>query len=219
MSAALVLRSAGVENSRTRAARTHFDRWSTTYEQDRASRRLRELQRNALGMLALTPDDVLLDLGCGTGAAVRDAAATVTRAVGFDLSPAMIARARELAASFGNAEFVEGDVSAPLPFADGEFTAILCTNAFHHFPEHRATVAEIVRVLAPTGRLVIADANRSHPAVLMLDLLLRLLQHSHVGFRSPGQLRSDLRAAGLIDVTTDKIWGGGYAFVRGERQN
>jgi ubiquinone/menaquinone biosynthesis C-methylase UbiE len=208
-----------VEDSRTRAARAHFDRWSATYEQDGASRWLREIQTAALQMLGLTPGDGLLDLACGTGAAVREAAATVTRAVGFDLSAAMIARARELAATFENVAFVEGDVSDRLPFADEEFTAVLCTTAFHHFPHQPETITEISRVLAPGGRLVIADANRSHPAVFVLDLLLRIFQASHVGFRSPRQLRSDLRAARFTAITTRTIWAGGYAFARAERHS
>jgi ubiquinone/menaquinone biosynthesis C-methylase UbiE len=203
-----------VEDPRTQAARTHFDRWSATYEQDRAARRLREIQTRALEMFGLKPDDVLLDLAYGTGAVVREASATVKRAVGFDLSPAMIGRARELARPLPNAEFVQGDVSGGLPFADGEFTAILCTTAFHHFPHQPDTVAEIARVLGSSGRLLIADANRSHPAVFTLDLALRVFQPSHVGFRSPSQLRSDLRAVGFGEVATTTIWGGAYAFVR-----
>jgi ubiquinone/menaquinone biosynthesis C-methylase UbiE len=206
-----------VEDSRTQAARTHFDRWSATYEQDRASGRLREIQTRALGILA--PDDVLLDLGCGTGAAVREAAPGVRRAVGLDLSPAMIARARTLATAIGNVEFLEVDVSGRLPFTDGEFTAVLCTTAFHHFPRKQDTIAEMWRVLAPGGRLVIADANRSHPAVFVLDLLLRAFQRSHVGFESPAHLRSDLRSAGFADVTTSTIWGGGNMFVRAEKRS
>jgi ubiquinone/menaquinone biosynthesis C-methylase UbiE len=203
-----------VEDSRTEAARAHFDRWSATYEQDRAARRLREIQTHALRLLGLGPADVLLDLGCGTGAAVREASATVTRAVGFDVSPAMIERARELAGTLPNIEFVQGDVSLGLPFAGGEFTAILCTTAFHHFPRQQDTIGEIARVLAPDGRLIIADANRSHPVVFALDLALRAFQRSHVGFRSPRRLRADLDAAGFADVTTSTIWSGGYAFVR-----
>jgi ubiquinone/menaquinone biosynthesis C-methylase UbiE len=208
-----------VEDPRTQAARTHFDRWSETYEQDRAARRLREIQTHALRMLGLQPGDALLDLGCGTGAATREAATSVKRAVGFDLSPAMIERARGLAGSLANVEFVQGDVSGGLPFDDGEFTAVLCTTAFHHFPRQLDTIGEIARVLAPSGRLLIADSNRSHPAVFVLDLALRLIQRSHVGFRSPRQLGSDLRGAGFAEVRTSTIWGGGYAFVRAERRN
>ena len=162
-----------MEDTRTTAARTHFDRWSETYERDSAARWLREVQTAALAALALNANDVLLDLGSGTGAAVRDAAPHVRRAVGFDLSPGMIAEARDRAQAEGlgtRVEFIVGDVSGPLPFDDAAFTAILCTTAFHHFPRPRDTIGQMSRVLAPGGRLVIADANRRHPAVFALDL-------------------------------------------------
>jgi ubiquinone/menaquinone biosynthesis C-methylase UbiE len=206
-----------VEERRTRAARTHFDRWSRTYETDTSARWLQEVQAEALAALAVNSRDVLLDLACGTGAAVRAAAPQVRRAVGFDLSSGMIAQARERADGLTNVEFHQGDVSGRLPFAAGEFTAILCTTAFHHFPRPVDTITEISRVLGPGGRVVIADANRRHPAVFVLDLLLRRLQHSHVGFRSPAQLMRDLQAAGLTRVSYCTTRWRSIAFVRAER--
>ena len=208
-----------MEDTRTTAARAHFDRWSETYEHDSAAHWLREVQTEALAALALSSADVLLDLGCGTGAAVRDAAPQVRRAVGFDLSPGMIAQARARArdAELDNVEFREGDVSGPLPFEDGSFTALVCTTAFHHFPRPRETVAEMSRVLAPGGRLVIADANRRHPIVFALDLVLRVAQRSHAGFRSPAQLMHDLCATGFHRVAFCTTRWRSYAFVRGEK--
>jgi len=208
-----------VEDTRTTAARAHFDRRSESYENDSAARWLREIQTQALAALALTPDDVLLDVGCGTGAAVRDAAPKVSRAVGFDLSPGMIAqaKARALAARLDNVDFHTGDVSGRLPFEDGAFTALVCTTAFHHFPRPADTINEMARVLAPGGRLVIADANRRHPAVFVLDLALRVAQASHAGFRSPGQLMHALCAAGFVRVSYCTIRWRSYAFVRGEK--
>lgn len=206
-----------MEDRRTQAARTHFDRWSQTYESDAGARRLQEVQTEALAALALNSDDTLLDLACGTGAAVRAAAPEVRRAVGLDLSPGMIGQARERADGLSNVEFHQGDVSGRLPFAAGEFTAILCTNAFHHFPRPVDTIAEIARVLGPDGRVVIADANRRHPAVFVLDLLLRRLQRSHVGFRSPSQLIDDLGAAGFARAAYCTTWWRSFAFIRAEK--
>ncbi len=207
------------DDPRTEAARTHFDRWSETYEQDSAAKWLREVQRAALAALALDSGDVLLDLACGTGAAVRDAAPTVRRAVGFDVSPGMIAQAeaRAQAAGLPNVEFFQGDVSGRLPFVDGEFTAVVCTTAFHHFPKPLDTIAEISRVVGPGGRVVIADANRRHLAVFVLDLALRAFQASHVGFRSPERLMRDLRSAGFPSASYCTVRWRSYAFVRAER--
>lgn len=206
-----------MEDARTTAARTHFDRWSETYERGPGASRLQRLQTSALASLALAHDDALLDVGCGTGAAVREAAATVRRAVGLDLSPAMIEQARAMAAGLANAEFRVGDVSEPFPFADGEFTAIVCTTAFHHFPEPHDTIAEMFRVLAPGGRVAIADFNRRHPLVFAADLALKMLQPSHYGLRTPTQLMRDLCAAGFASASACTVSGRLYAFVRAER--
>jgi ubiquinone/menaquinone biosynthesis C-methylase UbiE len=207
------------DDPRTEAARTHFDRWSQSYEQDSAAKWLQEIQHQALAALALNADDVLLDLGCGTGAAVREAAPVVRRAMGFDLSAGMIAQAeaRAQAAGLANVEFRQGDVSGPLPFADGEFTAVVCTTAFHHFPRPLETIAEVSRVVGPSGRVVIADANRRHPAVFVLDLALRVFQASHVGFRSPAQLMDDLGSAGFTSASYCTVRWRSTAFVRAEK--
>jgi ubiquinone/menaquinone biosynthesis C-methylase UbiE len=167
--------------------------------------------------LDLGARDTFLDLGCGTGAAVREAAQTVERAVGLDLSPGMIGQARALAAELDNVEFHVGDVSAGLPFADGAFNAILCTTAFHHFPGPRGAIAEMERVLASGGRLVIADMNRDQLLVRMLDLGLRTFQRSHVGCPSASALTRDLRAAGFASAAVDTIWLAAYAVVRADK--
>ncbi len=207
----------GRADGRTAAARRHFDRWSRTYESDRSSRRLKEAQAAALSALELGPGDALLDVGCGSGAAVREAARVAGSAVGLDLSPGMIARARELATGIDNAEFHVRDVSDRLPFDDGRFAGVLSRTAFHHFARPMETLAEMARVLAPGGRLVIADANADDPVVRAADLLLRVLQRSHVGFCRPSRLVEDTRALGLRDCTVATIWRGRYAIVRARK--
>ena len=109
----------------------------------------------------------------------------------------MIEQARGRAEGIANAEFIEGDVNSGLPFDNGEFTALLCSNAFHHFANQREAIAEFARVLAPGGRIVVADANRRQPLVFALDLVLRSTQKSHVGFRSPRWIARRMRRAGL----------------------
>ena len=201
------------------ASRRHFDRWSRTYERDPASRWLKEVQGEALASLELTPSDVLLDVGCGTGAAVREAAPTVARAVGVDLSPAMVAQARAFADDLPNVEFREGEASGRLPFEDGEFTAILCTTAFHHFPEPERAVREMARVLAPGGRVAIGDPDSDVLIVKLADLVLRGVQRSHVGFQGVRRLERLLAQAGLESPRVRRVWSGTYAIVRADRRS
>lgn len=111
----------------------------------------------------------MLDLGCGTGAAAREAAAAVEHAVGADIAPEMIRRAAELASGLSNVEFVVADSEA-LPFPDAAFSAVLCTASFHHYPNPRKALAEMARVLDQHGRIVIADgvADRNWSAGIEL---------------------------------------------------
>jgi ubiquinone/menaquinone biosynthesis C-methylase UbiE len=194
------------------SSRRHFDRWARRYERDTVSRWLGTLQEAALEALALESGDRLLDVGCGTGAAVRLAAPAVERAVGVDLSPAMVARGRELAAGIRNVELREGDAEA-LPFEDAAFTAVLCTTSLHHYPRPERAVAEIARVLAPGGRAAIGDWTTDRVAVRVFDLVLRRLQPSHVGCLRAGDIERLLTAAGLREPQTRSLFDGAYAIV------
>jgi ubiquinone/menaquinone biosynthesis C-methylase UbiE len=194
------------------SSRLHFDRWAARYERDRTSRWLATLQEEALAALDLRADDRLLDVGCGTGAAVRRAAALVERATGVDLSPAMIARARELAPDLRNVEFHEAD-SEHLPFPDGAFTAVLCTTSFHHYPDPGQATREMARVLVAGGRAVIGDACSDRPATRILDLALQVFQRSHVHFQRSEELESLLAEAGLSHQATRFLWKGGYVIM------
>jgi SAM-dependent methyltransferase len=110
-----------------------------------------------LSALHLTADDVLLELGCGGGAFLRQALATGCRAVGLDHSPEMVRAARELNAQAieeGRLEVVEGDVHE-LPFEDGSFTAVATMQTFFFFADAQRVVSECYRILRPSGRLAV----------------------------------------------------------------
>jgi ubiquinone/menaquinone biosynthesis C-methylase UbiE len=196
-------------SDRKRSAQRHFDRWSRRYEEDRVSRWIAELQSQAFDALELGPEDRFLDIGCGTGAAVRRAAGVAARSIGIDLSEGMIARARELARDLDNAEFVVGD-SESLPFGEGEFTAILCTNSFHHYPDPAAATREMARVLAAGGRIVIGDGCADNRLAWFLNLILRTFQPSHIGFYESERLAGLIREAGLTGAHTRLLYSGGY---------
>jgi ubiquinone/menaquinone biosynthesis C-methylase UbiE len=196
-------------------ARRIFDRWSGRYERDPLSRWIGKRQLDALEALELREGDRLLDVGCGTGAAVRAAAHVVERAVGVDLSPKMLAEARERAAGVPGVEFVEGD-SEDLPFGDGDFTAVLCTTSLHHYPHPEVAAREMARVLAPGGRVVIGDATNDAVVTKAIDFVSRKLEPGHVGYHRVEGLRRLLEDAGLERTEARSMWGGifGLALAR-----
>ena len=106
-----------------------------------------------LDALQLTPDDVLLDVGCGGGVFLRRALETGSRAVGLDHSRDMVQLAR--ATTQERARIVRGSADA-LPFGEGEFTAVSSIVAFFFFPDAVAALREFRRVLDPArGRIAV----------------------------------------------------------------
>ena len=102
----------------------------------------------------------VLDLGTGTGAVARQAAAIVApggRVVGVDISPEMLSIARHDATSRGleNVTFLEGRAEA-IPTSDAEFDAVLASLSLMFVIDRDAAAREIARVLKPGGRFVAA---------------------------------------------------------------
>jgi ubiquinone/menaquinone biosynthesis C-methylase UbiE len=96
------------------------------------------------------------------------------RLTGIDFSPAMLDIARARAAELGREIGLrEGDAQA-LPFADASFDTVVCTLSLCGFPDDRAAIAEMYRVLRPHGILLLLDHVGSHRRVIRA--LQRLLE-------------------------------------------
>jgi ubiquinone/menaquinone biosynthesis C-methylase UbiE len=117
-----------------------------------------ELAVRATDGLANTEELLAIDLACGPGTYTRPLAARVRHAIGADLTPAMVEKARAEAARDGitNIEFVCADIYA-LPFADGAAGIVSCGYAFHHMTDPARAIAEMARVLQPGGRMALTD--------------------------------------------------------------
>src|SRR5262245_12947351 len=103
---------------------------------------------------AAGPDDTVLDVACGPGILACAFARVVRHVTGIDLTPAMLDRARALAAEKGlsNITWQHGDV-LPLPYPDGSFTIVTARFAFHHFLDPGAVLAEMRRVRSEERRV------------------------------------------------------------------
>ena len=111
--------------------------------------------------LDLQPGETVLDLGSGAGVDVFLAARLVGpegRAIGVDMTPAMIAKARANAAKAGftNVEFLEGKLES-LPLAEASVDAVTSNCVINLVPDKAVVFREIARVLVPGGRAVISD--------------------------------------------------------------
>jgi len=138
--------------------------------------------RAVVDALDLAPDVVIVDVGCGTGAALRHAAERVTRGrlVGIDASPEMVAIARAKLAGHPAEARMSFHVGAArsLPLADGVADVVLAVDALAEWDDPGAALLEVRRVLAPHGRFAVARDGARDPDLpehLALQAALRVL--------------------------------------------
>jgi ubiquinone/menaquinone biosynthesis C-methylase UbiE len=149
--------------------------------------------RAVAGTAGLTAGDRVLDIGCGPGTAVREAARRGATATGLDPSPVMLRLARRTSALrriYGLA-WLQGRAEA-LPLPDRSVTLAWALSSAHHWDDRRAAFGEVRRVLAPGGRVLLAErltrpGARGHAA------------HGLTPAQA-GELAQELTAAGFTDV-------------------
>ncbi|OLB99840.1 MAG: methyltransferase type 11 [Candidatus Rokubacteria bacterium 13_1_40CM_68_15] len=146
------------------------------------------------------PADTVLDVACGPGLLVCAFARVVRHATGIDITPAMLDRARTLQQERGltNVTWRQGDV-LPLPWPDGSFTIVSARFAFHHFLDPRAVLAEMRRVCAAGGKVVVVDSAPAPDKADAFNAMERLRDPSHVRALPPGELKQLFSDVGLAD--------------------
>jgi len=109
----------------------------------------------------IDPGATVLDLGCGAGTDLLIAAqmtGPAGRAIGVDMTSAMLDRARDSAAEIGlaNVELHESLIES-LPLEDASVDIVISNGVIDLVPDKEAVFDEIDRVLRPGGRLQVAD--------------------------------------------------------------
>ena len=120
-----------------------------------------EYATNKLGVeaLELKPDSVVIDIGCGTGCALRHASEQVTTGslIGIDPVPRMIEIAREQTAKHSSADritYYSGNAEN-LPVEDASADVVLAFDSYDHWQDRLKGLKEVRRVLKPNSRFVV----------------------------------------------------------------
>ncbi|MFI5273452.1 MAG: methyltransferase domain-containing protein [Ktedonobacterales bacterium] len=150
--------------------------------------------------------DVALDIATGGGHTALALALHVAHVTATDLTPDMLAAARQFIAEQGvrNVDFVVADAER-LPFLDASFDLVTVRIAPHHFASVTSAVREMARVLTPDGRLVVID--NIAPEDPALDALLNTWEArrdpSHVRAYTASEWQAFVAASGLSITTVE----------------
>lgn len=197
-------RLAAIRAERARAAEDYF---ATHAEHWDAIRSLHapeaEVEQAMAAMLADTPLGALLDIGTGTGRMATLFADKASQVMAVDRSPDMLrlARAKTPETLAEKVRFQIGDFY-DLPVDDASVDTALLHQVLHYAQEPERVIADVARVLAEDGRLLIADF-----AAHEREELRQLNAHARLGF-SDAQIESWYRAAGIDLIETRALEGG-----------
>jgi ubiquinone/menaquinone biosynthesis C-methylase UbiE len=172
-----------------------FDRRADSYEEGRLDEwHLLVAQRVAdVALAAVSEPGRVLDVGCGTGALLRQLAARLTgdaELCGVDPAPRMLVEARKRLGDDPRVRLEHG-AAERLPFEDASFDLVVSAMSFDHWSDQELGLSECARVLRPAGRLVLAD--------LFAPWLLPPR-------RTPGRATALLTRVGFRDPTWRRIY-------------
>jgi len=163
---------------------------------------------NPTALAGLKPGEVVLDLGSGGGFDVFIAARKVGsrgRAIGVDMTPEMIAKARRNIAAFrkqtglNNVEFRLGEIEH-LPVADASVDVVISNCVINLSPDKPQVWREIARVLKPGGRVAVSDLALLRPLPPALRKSVAALVGCIAGAVLVEETRTMAKAAGLATL-------------------
>lgn len=188
------------------------DAGAAAFERDLVPRFSDPWAADLVERLAAEPGEQVLDLGCGTGAVARHASPRVGpdgAVIAVDVSPAMVAAARQATAHLDNVTVKEAS-AVDLPFPDATFDVVACQQTLQFVPNRQAAIAEIARVTNSGGRIGISTCRslEHQPGYRAIrDVLTRHaglpageVIASPYGLGDPEPLRSLLTDARLRDI-------------------
>ena len=184
--------------------RSHFDAIAAQYDESLPAHVVEHyLAKRTRFVIEHCPRGRALDVGCGTGALAARLAGAGYETTGVDPSAGMLEVLRSRAPQV-QAQVATG---TDLPFPDGTFDVVLCVAVLHHIAEPgavRATLAEMVRVARPGGRVLVWDHNPRNP--YWRSLMARVPQDTGEERLIPErELLAGLRAAGAEIALSEQL--------------
>jgi 2-polyprenyl-3-methyl-5-hydroxy-6-metoxy-1,4-benzoquinol methylase len=156
-----------------------------------------------------------LEIGPGSGVYLPTLAATASEVVGVDIEDAYLDRLRPLEREHARLRLLHDDI-LDSSFEDGSFDLILCSEVIEHIADSRRALAEMRRLLSPSGTLILSTPQKYSPLELFSKLAFLpgiidvvrwiykepILETGHINVMTKGTLRKQLRQAGFTILET-----------------
>jgi ubiquinone/menaquinone biosynthesis C-methylase UbiE len=153
-----------------------------------------------IDLVPTDPEARWIEVACGPGLIARAMAPRVGSVVGLDLTPAMIAKARDDAAAAGieNVSFEVGDATA-LDLPDDSLDGAITRFSLHHIPAPVRVLEEMRRVVKPGGYVVVSDfvTDDDGDAAAWQEQIERLRDPSHWALLTPTRIAALAEQVGL----------------------
>jgi ubiquinone/menaquinone biosynthesis C-methylase UbiE len=151
------------------------------------------------------PNDVVLDVACGTGIVSCEFARFVSHVTGIDLTPAMIEQAKQTQQEkqLKNMTWMVGDVSKPLPFDNSSFSMVVTRYSLHHLLEPKKVLQEMKRVCADNGKILVIDVTPDPAKADAYNRVEKLRDPSHVRALALAELENIMGEAGLANLEVE----------------
>jgi len=178
--------------------RDRFTRTADQFSRFALSTRSKEAEHLA-ALVSPRGTELALDLACGPGTFANAFAPRTRFLIGFDLTPAMLDRARASAqaASLSNIAFACADASR-LPLPDASLDLAVCGYSIHHMLDPARALSELARVLRPGGCLALVDLIVPAGASSDVhDRIERTRDASHANTLTVPEFSALVEAAGL----------------------
>lgn len=179
--------------------RDRFTRTAEVFGSYAVADRAREAERLA-HLVSAGPNDRSIDLACGPGTLALRFARHVRWICGLDLTPAVLARARDAARAenITNVAFTIGDAQT-LPFPDHSLDLAVTSYSLHHIPHPARTIAEMARVVKRGGRVGVLDifVPEDPAAAEINNRIERHRDPSHTRTLAQSEFKKIFAAAGL----------------------
>jgi len=153
----------GILEDKSRA-RLFYKYLSKVYDQVNPFIWNEEMRAEALELLDLSPDDRVLDVGCGTGFGTEGLLQYTDDVHGLDQSIHQMEKAFEKFGRTDRVNFYRGDAER-LPFADDSFDAVWSSGSIEYWPNPVDALAEFRRIVKPGGSVLVVGPNYPNSSV------------------------------------------------------